>query len=582
MEQVYYTLATTTAGTNNSYTGTCDIVVSNITWNVQGNSQQTPWRIGGKKLTTAADRIVYSKTQMDEVITKVIFSFGSNSSTFASQITVNSVKLTISTAANGGGTVIDEVTKTSGFGASKSLTFTPSAGKEWSENSYYTFTFNITTDNTNNNRFFEFSQAVFYHDVASSATLANITLSGTYPTEFYVGDAFSHEGMTVTAHYSDASTLDVTGSATFTGYNMSSAGDQTVTVSYEESSVEKTTTYDITVSPVPPVVMTLDFATNILGLPEGSSKKTNKEVDYDFGGYTYTIGGGGSSNGYYYNTNDFYLLMGQDGSYFTFPAYPFKVKRIKVYGRDGAGASVKFNIFVGDDAICDEVTSSKVDHLFDIPTANQAIGTVYSIKTTTTNANMQITKIEIMGDGEAVEVSAVGLATFASDSKLDFTNVPDLEAYIATTDGSTITLTKKNVIPAGTGVLLRALNGTTAFGVPVTEATADDVTGNLFVRGNDAAVATGSGPYNWILSKKDDVVGFYHANGNTVAKNRAYLQTSTASARISLDFDDEDVTAIENVEVQKVDSQYFNLAGQRVANPTKGLYIVNGKKVVIK
>ena len=585
VEQVYYTLATTTAGTNNSYAGTCDVEVNNITWNVQGNSQQTPWRIGGKKLTTATNRIVYSKTKMDEVITKVIFSFGSNSSTFASQITVNSVKLTISTAANGGGTVIDEVTKTSGFGASQSLTFTPSAGKEWSEDSYYTFTFNITTDNVNSNRFFEFSQAVFYHDVASSATLDNITLSGTYPTEFYVGDAFSHEGMTVTAHYSDASSLDVTSSATFSGYNMSTAGDQTVTVSYEESSVEKTTTYDITVSPVPSVVLTLDFATNILGLPVGSSNKETGSTGYSYGGYTYTLA---APDGFYYleatNPSSYKcLLMGKSGATLTFPAFPFKVKMIKVYGTPGASGSVTQNIFVGDAAISTETTGAKdVTNVYSIPSAYQAIGTVYVLKVTS-SANTQISKIEILGDGEAVAVSAVGLATFASDNKLDFTNVPDLEAYIAKESAGVITLEQVNKVDAGTGVLLRALNGTTAFGVPVTTADADDATGNKFVRGNDAAVATSEGGnYNWILSKKGEVIGFYHANGNTVASNRAYLQTTTASARILLDFDDVDVTAIENVEVQKADSQYFNLAGQRVANPTKGLYIVNGKKVVIK
>ena len=32
----------------------------------------------------------------------------------------------------------------------------------------------------------------------------------------------------------------------------------------------------------------------------------------------------------------------------------------------------------------------------------------------------------------------------------------------------------------------------------------------------------------------------------------------------------------------KAYNQYFNLAGQRVTQPTKGLYIVNGKKVIIK
>ena len=32
----------------------------------------------------------------------------------------------------------------------------------------------------------------------------------------------------------------------------------------------------------------------------------------------------------------------------------------------------------------------------------------------------------------------------------------------------------------------------------------------------------------------------------------------------------------------QTDGEFYNLAGQRVAQPTKGLYIVNGKKVVIK
>ena len=36
------------------------------------------------------------------------------------------------------------------------------------------------------------------------------------------------------------------------------------------------------------------------------------------------------------------------------------------------------------------------------------------------------------------------------------------------------------------------------------------------------------------------------------------------------------------VNSEKVNSQYFNLAGQRVAHPVKGLYIVNGKKVIVK
>ena len=67
-----------------------------------------------------------------------------------------------------------------------------------------------------------------------------------------------------------------------------------------------------------------------------------------------------------------------------------------------------------------------------------------------------------------------------------------------------------------------------------------------------------------------------------LAANKAYLAVPTTnSAREALWFGD-DVTAIETVKTQQADGQYFNLAGQRVAQPTKGLYIVNGKKVIIK
>jgi hypothetical protein len=83
---------------------------------------------------------------------------------------------------------------------------------------------------------------------APAKTLSSIALSGSYPTSFTQGDAFSHSGMTVTATYDDTTTADVTSSATFSGYNMSSTGAQTVTVSYTESGTTKTTTYSITVN----------------------------------------------------------------------------------------------------------------------------------------------------------------------------------------------------------------------------------------------------------------------------------------------------------------------------------------------
>ncbi len=76
----------------------------------------------------------------------------------------------------------------------------------------------------------------------SWVTLDSIAVSG-MTTSFFVGDEFSFDG-TVTATYSDASTTDVTSEASFSGFDMGSAGQQTVTVTYEGV----TTTYTIIIS----------------------------------------------------------------------------------------------------------------------------------------------------------------------------------------------------------------------------------------------------------------------------------------------------------------------------------------------
>ncbi len=94
-----------------------------------------------------------------------------------------------------------------------------------------------------------------YNIEVVAATLTEIALSGSYPTRFNMGDAFSHAGMTVTATYSDFSEEDVTASAIFSGYDMSVAGAQTVTVEFGGQSAE----YQIIVVPENTDVLTADL-----------------------------------------------------------------------------------------------------------------------------------------------------------------------------------------------------------------------------------------------------------------------------------------------------------------------------------
>ena len=87
-----------------------------------------------------------------------------------------------------------------------------------------------------------------YSITVLATELVSIEISG-QKTSYYQGDDF--EKPTVTATYSSGYSSDVTESATFTGYNMSALGNQTVSVSYTFNGTTKTTSYQITVNEMP-------------------------------------------------------------------------------------------------------------------------------------------------------------------------------------------------------------------------------------------------------------------------------------------------------------------------------------------
>lgn len=126
---VLYTL-TPTNGTNNSYASNCDVTVDGITWNLTGNSQINPWRLGGKNITKV-DRALYSKTAYPKALTSIKVTFGT-----ATNITINSCKLVYSTNAD--------------FTDSKecNITFKKSSTVEITENfpanAFYKLVFNVT------------------------------------------------------------------------------------------------------------------------------------------------------------------------------------------------------------------------------------------------------------------------------------------------------------------------------------------------------------------------------------------------------------------------------------------------------
>ena len=150
-----------------------------------------------------------------------------------------------------------------------------------------------------------------------------------------------------------------------------------------------------------------------------------------------------------------------------------------------------------------------------------------------------------------------------------------------------------NVIPGGTAVMLKSEAGNYKLTL-LPDNTDTAPTGNL-LHGSDVRTTTTGGDkyYKLAYGKKgsanENVVGWYYGAENgaafSIEGGKAWLALTNESAR-NADFftlDDGYTTMIDAVNQERpIDNYYYNLRGQRVSQPTKGLYIVNGKKVVIK
>ena len=112
--------------------------------------------------------------------------------------------------------------------------------------------------------------------------LSSIAVSG-QTTTFTVGDTFAFDG-TVTASYSNGTTANVTELASVSTPDLSTEGVKSVTVSYTENSITKTTSYDITVNAATPLQYTLTPAS-------GSNNGYANNCDIDIDGITWNLTG---------------------------------------------------------------------------------------------------------------------------------------------------------------------------------------------------------------------------------------------------------------------------------------------------
>ena len=155
-------------------------------------------------------------------------------------------------------------------------------------------------------------------------------------------------------------------------------------------------------------------------------------------------------------------------------------------------------------------------------------------------------------------------------------------SVIKSTTSTEATLTNVTVIPAGTPVVIyKDVDAATEVTFTATDADASDVAGNLLKASATDVTADGT---HYILANGASGVGFYKATpSTTIAAGKAYLISPSGAPFFLFGFGGE-TTGINAAKAEgvKTGEAVYNLNGQRVSQPTKGLYIINGKKVVMK
>ena len=233
----------------------------------------------------------------------------------------------------------------------------------------------------------------------------------------------------------------------------------------------------------------------------------------------------------------------------------------------------------------------------------------------------EIPAVGAAGNTETIKVTAAGQVPYYNTSSLDFSNLDaqGVKAYTATGydyGSGTIWLTRVKQVPAETGILIMAPQGE----YPVPTASVASVYANMF-RGTLTGTTIQTHEtiadedyINYYLSSGDAGVGFYKVTkegGVAIGANRCYLPiknkeaAGTRSANSDLNQiafeeagevigipllrgisgDDDGTTSIKDLTPalsSEGDGTWYTLQGQRVAKPGKGLYIRNGKVVVIK
>ena len=188
---------------------------------------------------------------------------------------------------------------------------------------------------------------------------------------------------------------------------------------------------------------------------------------------------------------------------------------------------------------------------------------------------------------EAVEPMTISSATWASFSNASEVAIPDgVTAYYASASDGSTSVTLKEItggyIPANTGVVINGAANTYYATKTSTSASLGET--NYLYPWLTAGTPNPGGDY-YTLAVSGTTPVFKKSTGGILAAGKSYLYVpgEETARELKVTFDDDNTTGISDAKRITDNSQVvYDLQGRRVAQPSKGLYIVNGKKVMVK
>ena len=197
-------------------------------------------------------------------------------------------------------------------------------------------------------------------------------------------------------------------------------------------------------------------------------------------------------------------------------------------------------------------------------------------------SNYTVRSVELyLPTTETVSVSEAGYATYATTNNVIVPSDVEVMTVKVNDDKTSITLhnvAAGTLIPANTGILIKAAAGNHDFVVT------SDKGETLAYNDLKAATedVTSVDDKFFALTKLGEKVGFaLVANGVVIPAGKAYLEVPTSTPAKFFGLDGE-ATGINSVKTAKADGAYYTLEGVKTTKPVKGIYIHNGKKIVVK